>query len=130
LSTFSASAYTASSASPFSAPNRIMSPLPISPTTSSLTETEERSTLCNTIFINKGIQKRSTGIKETLVGAVRPNDHFDFAVTEGTPALVGVAVLIDIDAAVHLATLEQDADKFLVFLRIHASPMTETAISR
>jgi len=105
-----------------------MSPLPISPTTSSFTETEERSTLCNTIFIYEGIQKRSTGIKETLVGTVWPNDHFDFAVTEGAPAFVGVAVLIDINAAVHLATLEQDTDIFLVFLRIHASPMTGTAI--
>jgi hypothetical protein len=37
---------------------------------------------------------------------MRPDNHFNLAITEGTPALVGVSVFIDIDAAIHLATLE------------------------
>ena len=70
------------------------------------------------------------GFKDSLIGALRPNRNLNFAVTEGAPALVGVAVFIDIDTAVHVATLEQDADKFFIFLRFHASPMTGTPISR
>jgi hypothetical protein len=47
---------------------------------------------------------------------MRSDNHFDFSVTEGTPTLVGVSVFIDIDAAIHFATLKQNADKFFVFL--------------
>jgi hypothetical protein len=52
---------------------------------------------------------------------MRPNCNFNFAVTEGASALVGVAVFIDIDAAVHVAALEQNADKFFIFPRFHAA---------
>ena len=45
---------------------------------------------------------------------MRPNRDFNFAVAKGAPAFVGVAVFIDIDAAIHLATLKQDADKFFI----------------
>ena len=72
----------------------------------------------------------SAGFKDTLIGALRSDHDFNFAVAEGTPALVGIAVFIDIDAAVHVAALKQDADKFFIFLRFHASPMTGTTISK
>jgi len=61
---------------------------------------------------------------------MRADRHFNFGVAKGAPSLVGIAVFIDIDAAVHVATLEQDADKFSIFLRFHASPMTRATISR
>ena len=70
------------------------------------------------------------GFKDSLIGALRPNRNLNFAVTEGTPALVGVDVFIDIDAAVHVATLEQDSNKFFVLLRLHASSMTGIAVFR
>jgi hypothetical protein len=60
---------------------------------------------------------------------MRPDCNFNFAVAEGAPALVSVAVFINVDAAVHVATFEQDANKFFIFLRLHASPMTGTTIS-
>ena len=47
---------------------------------------------------------------------MRSDNHFNLAITEGTATLVGVAVFIDIDAAIHIATLEQNADKLFVFL--------------
>ena len=61
---------------------------------------------------------------------MRPDCDFDFPVAEGTPALIGVAVFIDIDAAVHIATLKKDTDKFFISLWIHASTVILTAISR
>jgi hypothetical protein len=61
---------------------------------------------------------------------MRSNRDFNFAVTTGAPAFIGVAVFIDIDAAIHLATFEQNADKFFISLWIHVPAMIETAISR
>ena len=61
-------------------------------------------------------------LEDALIGTMRTNHHLDFAVTEGTPAFIGIAIFIDINAAVHIAAFEQDTDKFF-FLRFHASPM-------
>jgi len=52
---------------------------------------------------------------------MRPDCDFDFPVAEGAPALIGVAVFIDINAAVHVATLKQDTEKFFISLWFHAS---------
>ena len=61
---------------------------------------------------------------------MRPDNHLNFSITEGTAALVGVAVFIDVDATVNLTTLEQNTDKLFTSLWIHASPMTGTAMFR
>jgi hypothetical protein len=54
---------------------------------------------------------------------MRPDRDFNFSVAKGASAFVGIAAFIDIDAAVYVATLKQDADEFFIYLRFHASPM-------
>ncbi len=51
---------------------------------------------------------------------MRSDQNLNFAVTEGATALVGIAIFIDIDAAIHVATLEQDADVLFILQRFHA----------
>ena len=63
------------------------------------------------------------GFEESLVGSVRPDGDFDFTVTQRAPSLVSVAILVDVNAAINIATLEQNADIFFCLLGVHTSPM-------
>jgi hypothetical protein len=57
---------------------------------------------------------RSTGAEHSIVGASRTNTDFYHSKTFGASTFIGVTPFIDVNAAIDVATLKQNAQKFFI----------------
>jgi hypothetical protein len=57
---------------------------------------------------------RSTGAEHSIVGASWANKNFYHSKAFGTATFIGVTALIDVNAAIDVATLKHNAQKFFI----------------